>query len=172
MKARLLALLRKYWPALAAVAACVLAFLAGRFTAKPEVRTVTKTEAQIVTLYQAHATTTSTDKGRVRIVTVTKREPTGSVQTTKTEERAADLTLHSDWTGTESNRASEKAEATTVTRSSSPGWSVGVGALWSVQSPKPQAYQLELDRRLFGTLWVGVRADTDKRAGAALRLEF
>ena len=158
----------------AVVAALVVAFLAGRFSKPVEVREVVKVETKTETIYAAHSTTTATDKGRVRIVTVVKREPTGAVQTTRTEERAADLTLHSDWTGTESNRASEKAEATTVTRSSIPGWSVGGSALWATRdlSPKPQVYTLEIDRRLFGSLWVGVRVNTDRQVGAGARLEW
>jgi hypothetical protein len=157
-----------------AVAACGIAFLAGRFSRSAETKTVTKTEVQTVTLYAAHATTTSTDKTRVRVVTTTKREPGGTVYVTRTEDRANDLRLNLDWTATESNRASETAEAMTVSSSTRPGWSVGASALWSARdlSPKPDAYQLEVDRRLFGTLWVGVRATTDKHIGAAARLEW
>lgn len=164
----------KWWPVPAAVLLGVVCFLAGRFSKPVETKTVTKTEVQTVTLYEAHATTTSTDKGKIRIVTVTRKEPGGTVYVQRTEDRANDLKLDMAWTGTESKSESSKAEATTVTRSSLPGWSVGGSALWSTRdlSPRPQTYTLEIDRRLFGTLWVGVRANTDKRVGASLRVEW
>lgn len=158
--------------------ALVAAYLAGRFSAPVEVKTVTKTERVFDEQAQAHATAATVDKGteRVRVVTITRTEPTGAKVETKTEDRfrANDLKLQSDWTGTVSTRESAKAAASTVSRSSRPGWSVSLAARADAGalSLKPEAYEVGIDRRLFGTVWVGVRADTEKHVGASLRLEF
>jgi hypothetical protein len=151
-----------------AVAALAAAFLAGRYSAqKPEERTEVRTEqrAEAVVLYAAHAQGQVTDRGteRVRTVVIEKRTPVGEVTTTTTTDtlRAADLTLHfsTDWTGTESRRESASAAATTVRRSTSADWRLGLSALWSVDAPgpKPDAYALELDRRIVGPFSLGLR---------------
>lgn len=55
-----------------------------------------------------------------------------------------------------------------------PGWSATVTAGWDPGrlSSSPDVLEIGIDRRLFGGLWVGVRADTDKRIGASLRVEW
>jgi hypothetical protein len=61
-----------------------------------------------------------------------------------------------------------------ITTNARPGWRAGVTAAWSPGrlSLEPSRYTAEIDRRLFGTVWVGARLSTDKTAGLSLALEF
>ena len=78
----------------------------------------------------------------------------------------------------------ETAKATETTRTETgaglPGWSASLGLLWTPAKPTKEPTRLEagLERRLFGTLWLGasVHADIatkpDVRAGARARIEW
>lgn len=60
----------------------------------------------------------------------------------------------------------------TVSAASLPGWSLGASALWTpaALSARPTRATVELDRRLFGTLWVGAQAQADISTTADVRL--
>lgn len=149
------------------VAAVALAgsggYLAGKRARPKEVKTEQRSEQQATILYASHGTADVKDKGteRTRVVKVERVEPTGAALTTTTTDtlKSADLSLHLDWTGTESRRESASAAATTVSRSTSADWRLGVAALWTVDSPglAPDAYALEIDRRVLGPFSLGVR---------------
>lgn len=172
------ALLAKWWPLPVATVACGLAYLAGRYAKPAETKTTAKTESSAASLYASHGQSTTADKGvtKRRQVKVEEKRPDGTATTTTTTDtlRAADLTLHSNWTGSIESESASSAEATTTTTASRPGWSVGVGALWDPGHPslKPQTYTLEVDRRIWGGLWLGVQGNTDKRVGASVRVEW
>lgn len=178
MSAKIRALLAKWWPIPVAALVAGLAYVAGRYAKPAETKTETKTESTATILYASHGESTTADRGvtQTRKVKVEQKKPDGSALTTTTTDtlHAADLTLHSNWTGSIESESASSAAATTTTTASRPGWSVGVGALWDPGhlSLKPQTYTLEVDRRLFGSLWVGVRANTDKQVGASVRAEW
>jgi hypothetical protein len=154
-----------------ALLALVAAYLGGRFSRAAE----TKTET--VTVYAAHSKDSgflsidSGQKARERVVTVTKREPGGTVYVTETRDSLLDseLALDLGW-----QRESEtKAETTTTTTTrAQPSWRLDAQAGWSRLSPAPDVYGVGLSRRVAGTVWVGAWARTDLTAGASLGLEW
>jgi hypothetical protein len=154
-----------------ALLALVAAFLGGRFSRPAE----TKTET--VTVYAAHAKDSgslSLDSGqqaRERVVTVTKREPGGTVYVTETTDRllSSDLELDLEWSREAESKGEAKATTTTTSR---PSWRLDGQAGWSRLSPAPDIYGIGISRRVAGTLWVGGWARTDKTAGLGVGLEW
>jgi hypothetical protein len=151
--------------------ALVAAFLAGRFSRPAEVKTET------VTVYATHAKESgslsidSGQKTKERIVTVTKREPGGTVYVTETTDRllSSDLALDLGWA--RETEANGETKATTTTKAQ-PSWRLEGQAGWSRLSPSPDLYGIGISRRVVGTVWVGGWARTDKTAGLGLALEF
>lgn len=151
--------------------ALVAAFLAGRYSRPAE----TKTET--VTVYATHAkdegklSVDADTKTRERVVTVTKREPGGTVYVTRTKDKLtdSDLSLDLGWK-TETETKGETKQI--VTTKALPDWRVGASAGWSSVTPRPDVYGLELSRRVVGTVWAGAWARTDRTAGLSLALEF
>lgn len=167
-----------------ALAAIGAAFAVGRFSRKVETTTATSSERASESLIASHGQADATDKGvtRTRRVRVQERKADGTATTTTTTDtvKAADLRLVSTWGAVESNRASEKAEATTTSRPTSADWRLGAAALWPVDrlKLKPEAYTVELDRRVLGPFSAGLRGrfvpDEPKRSevGAAISVEW
>jgi hypothetical protein len=162
---------RRLFVAAGALIALVAAFLGGRFSRPAERKTET------VTVYAAHskdAGSLSIDSGqktRERIVTVTKREPGGTVYVTETTDRllSSDLELDLGWKRETDAKGETKQTVTTTAR---PSWRLDGQAGWSSLSPAPDLYGIGISRRVAGTLWVGGWARTDKTAGLGVALEW
>jgi hypothetical protein len=154
-----------------ALLALVAAFLGGRFSRLAE----TKTET--VTVYAAHSKDSgslsidSGQKARERVVTVTKREPGGTVYVTETRDSLLDSDLELDLGWHRESETKAETKTTTTTRSQ-PSWRLDAQAGWSRLSPAPDIYGIGISRRIAGTLWVGGWARTDKTAGLGVGLEW
>lgn len=151
-----------------AVALLVAAFLAGRFSKPAEVREVVKVETKTVTEWKDRVVYVKDQKKKA--TTTTTKKPTGEVVIVKVEE--TDTDTHATTASDGALHSFEVRESEKVTTSAKPGWRAGVNASWSSLFPRPDAYGVEVDRRLFGTVWLGVRASTDKTAGIAVGLEW
>lgn len=167
----------------AGVLACGVAYVTGRYSTptrveqRTEWREIRSYETQWVTRVEYQDRT----KIRTRIVTVEKMLPSGERETTRTEETGADLNVSS--TSSLSGQSSETTTGTVATarvsETSRAGWAIGVAGVWDPArlSSTPERVGLEIDRRLFGTVWVGVRVSAEPdmgepQVGAAVRVEF
>jgi hypothetical protein len=160
--------------ALGVVLALVVAYFAGRFSAPVKVEERVKVETKVQTVTEWKERIVYVQDQHRKATTTTTKEPGGKVVIVKVEETETDTKAATDGSGQTHATAETKSEASKVTTSDRPGWRAGLAATWDMHAPtaRPGAYGLELDRRLFGTLWLGVRADTDRRVGAALSLEW
>jgi hypothetical protein len=155
----------------ASAIALVVAFLAGQYSApKPEIRwkEVASVRTEWLTKEVEHRV-----EGPIRIRTVVREIP-GPQGPERVVERVVErgpVTIDRSAEGQGSSAANLTTELVQKP-TALPGWRVGVSAGWDRFQPSPNLYGLELDRRLFGTLWVGIRARTDKSVGAALSLEW
>jgi hypothetical protein len=161
-----------------ALAALVVAFLAGRFSApvRVEERTKVETQIQTVTEWRDRIVEREVVKWRERVVAVETVRPDGTIERTTTTDRGADVdtSIDAEGSGSATAAASERQETERVVSTERPGWGLGVAAAWEPGrlTGKPDRIGLELDRRLFGTVWLGLRADTDRRVGLGVRVEW
>lgn len=157
-----------------AVALVLAAFLIGRRTApaRVEVRTVVDETAVTRAVEAARAewsrdvedhTVTRTiyreGKPTERIVYVDREVHSGGASTSTT-------------TATSSTASTSRSEV--VPALAPAGWRAGLTGTWDLRAPaqRPDRWGLEADRRLFGPVWIGVRADTSRRAGLAVSVEW
>lgn len=160
----------------AAVALAVVAFLAGRFSAPVKTKVETKVETKTVTVTEWKDRVV-VQRGPVQVRTVTHEVPGGERVIEKWIERGP-VTTTSDLTG-QSHGTTESTSATVkVSESGRPEWAAGLSGTWAGRpSSMPDRIGLELDRRIVGTLWLGLRASSERdlsarQVGIALRLEF
>lgn len=166
---------------LGCVLALALAFVGGRYSAPARVVERVKVETRTVTITE----------WRDRIVTKRVEGPTRTVE--RIVEKPGEVREVTRWidagpvtTDTDTNlsgHTSGTTESTSATvrmsETGRPGWGGGLAAQWDPGrlSASPAVLGLEVDRRLFGPLWVGVRASagvdlSDPRVGLALRGEW
>lgn len=159
-----------------ALLALVAAFLGGRYSAPARVETRTEWKEKVVTVTEWKDRVV-TQKGPERIRVVTREIPGGERIVEKVIERGPSTTT-TDTTGQAHSQTDQSSATVSVKEAGRPGWSVGVSGQWAgaPSSAVPDRLGLELDRRLFGTIWLGVRASSrgtsDPQLGLALRMEF
>lgn len=157
-----------------ALAALVVAFLAGRYSAPVKVRTETKVETKTVTVTEWKDRIVERQvKGPVRVRVVTVEKPGGERVIEKWIERAPVTTeTQTNVTGTAKAETESTSATSRVTEGARPGWAIAASGSWDPRalSSMPDRYGLELDRRVIGTVWLGVRADADDVKGSNLRL--
>lgn len=159
--------------------ALVAAYLAGRFagptkTVEKEVRVLDKSMvAKAVASARAEWQREVEDRSVTTTYYGPSGKPTRKVQQKHVDLKAGGSSVASSQTDV-ATKANETSATSKVTERARPGWRAGVTAAWSPGqlSVAPDHYGIELDRRLFGTVWLGVRADTDKTVGASLSLEW
>lgn len=144
------------------VAVCAIAFGAGYWSRKPEVKTVTKIETveKIVEKKVAIADKSVTEK------TVTK--PDGTVE--KTIQRNDISAISVDSTVDRKVSESKTETKTTVVL---PRFSVGGQALMNYGNPKePPRYNAVVGYRVLGTVWAEGIANMKKDIGLGVRIEL
>jgi hypothetical protein len=173
---------RELYIVAAGVVVAVLAFVGGRYSlpAKVVERVKVETKVETVTEWKDRIVEKRVD-GPVRIRTVVTEVPGPSPacpvlrQTETVEDRGPVVTdTIADASGGSTVNASTVATSTKITENERPGWRLAAAALWDPRALayQPDRYQLEVDRRIIGTVWLGARATTDLRFGLALGVEF
>lgn len=159
--------------------ALVAAFLGGRFSRPVKVEERVKVETKIETRTEwRDRVIEKRVEGPTREVERIIEKPGAERVITRWIDRGpvtVDTSATAAGTSTASGAASSSASK--VTDNARPGWAAGLAATWPSLSSRPERVGLELDRRILGTVWLGVRAsaETDGSApqvGAALRVEW
>jgi len=167
---------RRLYVAAAALLAVAAAFVAGRFSAPVKTRVETKVETKIETRTEwKDRVVEKTVAGPVRVRTVIVTKLDGERTVERVVERGPVTTeTTTDHSGQSSGTTASSAATVRVTETGRQGWRAAASAAWSPGrlSLEPARYTAEVDRRLFGTIWLGVRASTDKTAGASIAMEF
>jgi hypothetical protein len=167
---------RKVYVALGGVVALVVAFVGGRYSAPVKTVETVKIETKVVTVTEwKDRVVEKRVEGPVREVERIVEKPGAERVVTRWIERGpVSVDTTTDASGSASTQAHTSSQASRVTTAGRPGWRAAMAAAWSPGRPslEPERYTVEVDRRLFGTLWLGVRASTDKTAGVALALEW
>lgn len=165
----------------------VLGFALGRFTNKPKVVEKTVTQEKIV--YQdrivEHKVYVISETKKEHKVTEIVKKPDGSTTTIITQDTNTDKDTKAD---TNKTQTEQKNETLLVTKEKTtdayPNWRIGAGAGVSVplllgQAPeigipgmKGSYLELELDRRLGGPVWLGIRGSTLGNVGLNLSVTF
>jgi len=177
----------------AALAALVIAFVAGRYSAPVKVtereKVIERTVRDEAAIASAVASARASWQRDVQDHTITRTiyregKPVERIVYVDRDTHSggsSEATSSSQLQVTAHEEAQRTTEREKITESGRPGWSVGVGGLWNPGrlSARPERYDLELGRRLFGTVWIAARVEADgvtdlkrARVGAALRLEF
>lgn len=155
--------------------ALVAAFLAGKYSAPVKTVERVKVETKVETKIEwRDRIVEKRVEGPVRIRTVVI-EKEGERRTETTEERApvvVDTSTAKD--GGASVESDTKSDALRITESARPGWRASVAAGWNPSALRldPSVYELRLERRLLGTLWLGAWGRTDRTGGLSLAMEW
>jgi hypothetical protein len=167
---------RKVHVALGGVAALVVAFVGGRYSAPVKAVETVKVETKVVTVTEwKDRVVEKRVEGPVREMERIVEKPGAERVVTRWIERGpVSVDTTTDASGSSSAQAHTTSQASKVTTTGHPGWRAAVTAAWNPGrlSLEPERYTAEVDRRLFGTLWLGVRASTDKTVGAAISFEW
>lgn len=164
----------------AALLALVATYLGGYYSYRPRVVERVKVEEKIVTRTEwRDRVVEKRTAGPVRVVTRTVEKPGAERVVEKWIERGpvTSETL-ATWDGAAAASTETTTAASKVTEPARPGWSGGASVLLNprVLRDDPRV-ALELDRRIWGTLWLGARAQaapdlSDARVGFAARVEW
>jgi hypothetical protein len=172
---------RRVLIAAGAALALVAAFVGGRFSAPVRVEERVKVSMQTDTKIEYRDRVVErVVKGPVRVRTITITKPGGERIVERVVERGPVTTeRETDLTGQSHGTTASTAATVRTEERGRPGYSVGVSGEWSPGRPSltPERVGVELDRRLFGTVWLGVRASAgtgfdEPRVGLAARMEF
>jgi len=162
--------------AVGALLALAAAFYAGRFSAPVKTVETVKVETKTVTVTEwKDRIVEKRVAGPVRVRTITIEKPGGERVVERVVERGPVTTdTTTDHAGQSSGTTASNAATVRLSETGRPGWRAAVSAAWSPGrlSLEPARYTAEVDRRLFGTIWLGLRASTDKTAGVAVGLEW
>lgn len=104
-----------------------------------------------------------------QIKTVEKEVIRNNVVTVVKEVKRPDGTTETEITTTDKTVKHETSVA--VTPPIQPNWRIGASAVAGVPSLKP-IYGLQVERRVLGPVWIGVRVETNAQLGAVLSIEF
>jgi hypothetical protein len=150
--------------------------VAGLFAAPVKTVETVKVETKVVTVTEwKDRVVEKTVKGPVQIRTVTHQRPGGERIIERVVQRGPVTTDRATESTGQASATAESTSATSrVTESGRPGYRVGVGAGWDPGrlSLKPDVYQLDVSRRIAGTVWLGAYGRTDKTFGVNIALEF
>jgi hypothetical protein len=162
------------------VLALVAAFTGGRYSKPTETRVETKVEYRDKIVEVEKKNVNKDIKKRVETKTTTTENPDGTKTTTVT--KVEDTTDHSkttvDKNKTETHEG--KSEELKLEKRELPNWRVAgkvgfdIGKLQvaSLDLKTNMVYGVELNRRLFSTVWVGAWGMSNKTAGLSLAIEF
>jgi hypothetical protein len=165
-------MMRRAWVIAGIWAASLAAALAvGRFTARPQVKTVETVKTEWRDRIVERVVTKTVAIGARHVVTRTERQPSGAVVITRTEDASRTATTG---TASDTTAAAESAtDRTTVnTPAALPTWHVAAGAGWTSFAPRPSYYQASLGRRVVGPFWLLASADTDRHATLSIAFEW
>jgi hypothetical protein len=167
---------RKVYAAIGGLAALVIAFIGGRYSAPVTTVETVKVETKVVTVTEwKDRVVEKRVEGPVREVERIVEKPGAERVVTRWIERGpVSVDTTADVSGSSSAQAHAASQASKVTTAGRPGWRAAVTAAWSSGrlSLEPERYTVEVGRRLFGTLWLGVQASTDKAVGVGLGFEW
>lgn len=164
----------------AAALALVAAFLAGRYSYRPRVvERVKVEEKEVIRVEWRDRMVEKRVAGPVRVVTRTVEKPGAEREVVRWVERGPVTTeIQATWDGAAAGASETTTTASKVTEAERPGWAVGASALVVPRDlGAAPRLGLELDRRLWGTLWLGARASAAPdlgglRLGLAARMEW
>jgi hypothetical protein len=154
----------------------VAAVLAGRYSLPARVVETVKVETKVETKVEwRDRVVEKRVEGPVRVVTRVVTAPSGERTEERVEEHGpvvTDRDIHAE--GGSASMALASSESYKLTENPRPGWRVSVAAGWNPNrlSLDPSVYDLRVERRVFGTLWLGAFARTDKTGGLSLAMEF
>jgi hypothetical protein len=172
---------RRLYIAAGAAAALVVAFVAGRYSRPARVVETVKVETrEVVKVEWRDREVVKRVEGPVREVERIVEKPGAERVITRWIERGPVTTdTQSDLTGTASATTDTASATSRVSEGGRPGWSVGAAATWDPRalSSRPERVAVEVDRRMFGTVWLGLRASAEPdgaepAVGLGLRMEF
>jgi hypothetical protein len=172
---------RARWAIVAGVAlAIVAAFFGGRYSRAARVETRTVRDETAIVNAVAEARAQWQRETTAHTVIRTSYAPTGKpVERVETRDTASTSSGSSAATSAVQAQTTSHTETIKIVEASRPDWAAGVAGTWSPSrlSLAPERLGVDLDRRLFGTLWLGVRASAtttaaDPQFGLALRMEF
>jgi hypothetical protein len=167
----------------AVLAALVLAYLGGYYSYRPRVVERVKVETKIETRTEwRDREVVRRVQGPERIRTVVREVPgpAGPERViVRVVERGPETTeTLATWDGVAATDTATTETASKVTEPARPGWAAGAAALLDPEAlwDDPRL-ALELDRRIWGTVWLGARAQSapdlsDARVGVAARVEW
>jgi hypothetical protein len=163
------------------LAALVVAFVAGRYSAPVKVEERVKVETKIETVTEWKDRIVYVKEQKKKATTTTTKKPGGEIVIVKVEETDTDTRAQSDATGSSDTKTEQTATASTVTTTGRPGWALVAGGTWNPRalSLRPERYRLGVDRRLLGTVWLSLAGSApqgfnlkEARVDAGLRMEF
>jgi hypothetical protein len=170
---------RNLYIAAGALLALVAAFVGGRYSRPARTVETVRVETKIVT--QTEWKDRVVEKrvaGPARVRTVTREVPGGERIVERIVERGPVTTeRNTDITGTASATTDQASATRRVTEAGRPGWAAGISATTDPRALSSRRLGLELDRRLLGTVWLGLRASAEPdgaepQVGVAVRLEW
>lgn len=170
---------RRLYVAGGALLALVLAFLGGRYSRPARVEERVKVETKIQTRVEwRDRVVEKRVEGPTREVERIVEKPGAERIVTRWIERGP-VTVDTDATAAGASAVTGTASSSSakVTDNGRPGWAVGLAAAWPSLSTRPERVGLEIDRRILGTVWLGVRVSAEPdgaapQAGVALRVEW
>lgn len=155
------------------LAACAVAFVAGRRSAPVRVEERTVTQVQRVVEYKDRVVAQKV-AGPVRIVTRTVEKPGAERVVERVVERGAvTTTTTTDRQGTSTDTSKTTAEK--LTSAGQPGWRVAVSPGWDLRDltdARPRTWGGEVDRRVLGPVWLGAWARSDKTGGLSVGFQW
>ena len=159
---------RKLIVAGAAALALIAAFLGGRYSRTAKVVETVKVETRVE---WRDREVTKRVEGPVREVERIVERPGAERVVTRWIERGPVTT---DTAADASSSTSAQSSASKVTTPTRPDWRASVAAGWDPRALalKPEVYEGRLERRVLGTVWLGVWGRTDRTAGLAIGMEW
>jgi hypothetical protein len=131
----------------------------GRYTAP--VKTITKVEEKIIEIVKEVSQTTT--KQQVHIIETEYQDGRKVKETFIVNENTVVV---------EKERVVEKEKVVEkIVENKKPDWQVGATTGYNFDTRR-QDYGVQVDRRIFGNVWAGSYAKTDKDIGVALKMEF
>jgi len=161
--------------------ALVAAFLGGRFSRPVKVveKVKVETKTEYVDRWKEKIVYVEAKTTTKHVETRTEKKPTGEVIVTRVEDSGSETKKSGteDKAGESAAKVATVSETEKVTDYGRPGWRVSAMGAWSpgLTLGTPQLWGLEVQRRLFWTIWaggVGIRVADRTYLGLSVGMEF
>ena len=163
---------RKALIAAGALLALVAAFVGGRYSRPARVEERVRVETREVVKVEWRDRVVQ-QKGPVRVHVVIRDVPGKERIVEKWIDRGP-VTTTTDATGAAQSTTTADTSAERVTENGRPGWRASVAAGWDPDALalRPEVYEGRVERRVLGTLWLGVFGRSDKTGGLSAAMEW